>query len=328
MPALLEIWRIYVRPAVALAALTVTLTQASPQAIAGSQVRAYTCLPNLESSGASEKVAARTADTTGSSVGGPAQTALAAMEIDLEQRVGGIAPGVLEHFAAKVTTVPVYFHVIHSGDEGKLSRSRIDKQIAHLNSTFSGAGKGNAATNFRFALVSVSYTDNASWYRGLERGGAEERAMKSALHRGDTGSLNLYTARLHGEVLGWATYPSANRSSDVLTMDGVVVHTASLVDGSAHKHTEGDTVTHEVGHWLGLHHTFERGCANQGDYVADTPSETTPSFDCPAGRNTCSGPGNDPIHNFMNYTSDACRYQFTRGQAERMAKSWVAYRAR
>jgi hypothetical protein len=226
------------------------------------------------------------------------------------------------HFRA---TVPVWFHVVHDGPIANLTQEQIDAQINVLNVTF-GGGEGGVNTGFKFKLAGVTRTDNGEWLRhGF--GDKTERDMKRALHRGGRETLNIYSTEA-SLYLGWAYFP--NLSDSRLYLDGIVIDWESFIGTStryAGRYDQGETTTHEAGHWLNLYHTFQGGCNAKGDYVDDTPFQRIATNGCPEGQDSCKEPGLDPIHNYMDYSYDTCYTEFTAGQAARMQDAWLYFRA-
>jgi Pregnancy-associated plasma protein-A len=229
--------------------------------------------------------------------------------------------------ANAVTTVNVYFHVItNTSGVGNISDAAIANQLAVLNESYAGL-TGGVNMNMQFVLAGINRVANNTYF-AAGYGSAAETNMKNALRLGSADDLNFYTNQPSTGELGWATFPSSYSSKP--KMDGVVCDWRTLPGGVLDPYNEGDTGTHEVGHWVGLYHTFQGGCSKNNDGVADTPAERSPAFGCPNGRDSCTGsryPGVDPIENFMDYTDDFCMYKFSAGQASRAASYWASYRA-
>jgi pregnancy-associated plasma protein-A len=220
---------------------------------------------------------------------------------------------------ARSVNIPVYVHVINKGTgvtNGDITATMITNQISVLNNAY-------ASTPYYFTLVSTDRTTNSTWFTA-QPGTSAETQMKNALHKGTSKDLNLYFNGMGGGLLGWATFPWDYASKPL--MDGVVVLYSSVPGGTAAPYNLGDTATHEVGHWVGLYHTFQGGCAAPGDSVSDTPDEASAASGCPTGRNTCATTGNDPITNFMDYSDDACMNTFSAGQITRMDNMGISYR--
>ena len=222
--------------------------------------------------------------------------------------------------AASSVEVPVYVHVIRTGtavSQGNVTDSMVSAQIAALNTAHR-----NARSPFVFKLISTSRTTNSVWFTATQNSVAES-AMKRSLHRGGTTALNLYTLNVPG-VLGWSTLPSS-AAGNVLN-DGVVVRFTTLPGGTYVGYNSGDTAVHEAGHWFGLYHVFQGGCATPGDYISDTPAQAYAQYSC-GFSDSCAAAGSDPVNNFMGYTPDSCMYTFSAGQVTRMSDAWEAYRS-
>jgi hypothetical protein len=257
-----------------------------------------------------------------------AEAARVMAAVEARQAELGLTDAEVSAAPAASFKVPVYWHVLRAGssvEQGNLTKSTISKTIKSMNTYFGGEESGQAAKlPFTFKLKKITRTTNADWY-DLSYGGADETAAKTSLHRGGASTLNIYTARLSGGLGGWATFPWWYE--DDPEMDGIVLLDQMVVGGGLPGYPDGDVFSHEAGHWVGLWHTFQGGCSAPGDEVSDTPPESSPASGCPASRDTCSGGGEDPIHNYMDYVNNECMNQFTPGQKTRATQMWNLYRS-
>ncbi len=245
-------------------------------------------------------------------------------------------------------TIPVVFHVIYSINANAVPASRLQSQIDVLNEDFSrtnsdagntpAAFQGIAAnTNIQFCLATQDPNGNA--HSGITRTQSSnantsypngEAALKAVIQWDPNSYLNIWVVEnISGGVLGYATFPSSLPFDPQL--DGVVLDEAYTGrNSSGAPFNQGRTGTHEVGHWLGLLHTFSGGCAgltqstcnSQGDRICDTPPTSSSNFNCPGTQNTCNetfpSNQNDMTMNYMDYVNDACMNLFTQDQADRM----------
>ena len=216
--------------------------------------------------------------------------------------------------------IPVYVHVMLSKQgDGDVSPNQISHQIAILNQTYQGRDVDGAGVNtgVGFVLAGTNRIVNDKWH--LDK---QSKSYRAQTRQGGENALNIWLVDF--DYLGIATFPWDYKSAPAI--DGIRVNFDSLPDGQIDNYNHGETATHEAGHWLGLYHTFQGGCTPPGDEVADTPYEATPTDGCPAGKDTCTASGKDPIHNYMDYSYDTCYTTFTTGQSTRINQMWTAYR--
>lgn len=234
--------------------------------------------------------------------------------------------------------IDTYFHLMIDEDgTGDVANETVFKQMIVLNEAFNGTQNSqysecevvtyneteHTQTNFKFELKDIFRWRDDDWF---DMGDFESRNKREEARMGNCSTLNIFSGQLRSGLLGIATRPTVcTRSNGILNAgDNVQILHTTLPGGAMNNFNQGDTLVHEVGHWMGLDHTFQGGCFGVGDSVDDTPRQQSGSGQCPINRDSCrSDPGLDPIHNFMDYSDDCCMYQFTPGQTDRM-KTLVA----
>ena len=214
--------------------------------------------------------------------------------------------------------ITVHFIHIVDGSDGHITAQMRADQIDVLNRAYDMMG-----ISFVYNEDDVKIVDNADYFR-MGHGSLRERNCKTDNQAvSPEFGLNFYTAAPGGGLLGWATFPYEMEGDPA--MDGVVMLHSTLPGGDKEPYNLGNTAVHEVGHWLGLYHTFQDGCYEPGDEVDDTPPHAGPNYGKPADsdqpHNLCNNAPSGslcPTHNFMNYTDDDWMHEFTEGQKDRV----------
>lgn len=206
---------------------------------------------------------------------------------------------------------------------GYVTSARRIKMVKALNKTFKDSG-------ISFKSAKTQYVYNTDFCYDMEDP-ATEAIVKQNYHFDPDKYLNIYTAELSTQ-LGWATFPVEwvfPPNNPNKWMDGVVVWHGIFPGGLNPQYNQGKRVVHEVGHWLGLLHTFQNGCTGNGDDITDTPAHKQANTGVPpegANNGACNPLEQAPIHNFMNYTDDVCMTHFTPEQVEKMRKLMQLFR--
>ena len=253
--------------------------------------------------------------------------------------------------------IPVVFHVIHTNGPENISKAQIEDQIKILNQDFSYTNPNKTAIRAQFTGVAsdcqiefrlAQVDPNGNCTDGINR-------VYSPLHvdardnvKSITGArwdykkyLNIWTVSsikdnsgTGGMTLGYAYLPSAV-AGGMGNMDGIVMRSDYVgTIGTGTPSGAGRTLTHEVGHYFGLLHTFEDGCAgtgsSKGDLCADTPpvAGTFTNASCPVNNNSCTTDAPDLIdqwENYMDYSQGTCQAMYTANQKTRMHNVITGY---
>jgi hypothetical protein len=253
--------------------------------------------------------------------------------------------------AATVITIPVVVHVVHSGQAvgtaPNITDAQVESQITILNQDFrkmigtpGGASTNPVAADIEIEFVLAKQDPNGNPTNGIDRvafiqaswaarGTDIDLIVKPATIWDPTQYLNMWTLNISDDMLGYAQFPEASGlsglgSSGTAITDGVIssynvfgsndISTSFLL---ASPYDKGRTMTHEIGHFLGLRHIW--GDATCGDdYCADTPVHNDFNRGCPTKLSCASTTVNEMVQNYMDYTNDACMNIFTQNQKDRI----------
>ena len=237
----------------------------------------------------------------------------------------------------EVIVVPVVFHILYNSNAQNVSDQQVLSQLTALNNDYRRLNADTintpapfksiaADTRIVFCLAKVDpnghYTSGIIHKKTNSDLFLSDDEMKFSSTGGDDAwdskrYINIWVCNLFGRTLGYAVMPGGPAERD-----GVVIqYTAFGTIGTAlAPFNKGRTVTHEIGHWLGLRHLWgDAQCGDDG--IADTPPQETSNSDCPSFPHLSSCSNNsygDMFMNYMDFTNDDCMNMFTQGQKNEM----------
>ncbi|MEN9522922.1 MAG: hypothetical protein RL065_1299, partial [Bacteroidota bacterium] len=246
------------------------------------------------------------------------------------------------HSAKSITTkvrfVPVVFHILYDTISNDIPDQRVYSQLKVLNDDFLAMNANLYQTQQNF-VSKIGVAAVQFYVANKAPNGADTLAIihkhtsvkkfpfnNDVKHNSTNGDdawntdkyLNIWICiQSNSSILGYSSFPGTGLMNN--GNDGTVVNMDNFgLSGNQNAPYDlGRTLTHELGHYLGLYHTFEFGCTDDGDSIKDTPPVLTSHSGCDKGTNTCSNDTPDEIdmvENFMDYSDDNCMTMFSMGQ--------------